>query len=71
MNAFISVVDSPDADVYQQHLALFEDVSAPFNNFIDYVKNTWLISHKKMFVSAWVDQVMHLRNRTTNMYVLY
>ena len=71
MKAFFSVVDSPDSDVYQQRMTHFEDVSTPFSNFIDYVKNTWLIPHKERFVSAWVDQVMHLGNTTTNRYVLY
>ncbi|XP_028189287.1 uncharacterized protein LOC114375649 isoform X1 [Glycine soja] len=34
--------------------------------FVDYVKDTWIIPHKKNFVTAWTNKVMHLGNTTTN-----
>ena len=71
MTAFDSVIDSPDEDAYTHRLTHFEDVSAPFSNFIDYVKNTWLNPHRKKCVAAWIDWVMHLGNTTTNRYATF
>ncbi|KAH1205895.1 hypothetical protein GmHk_16G046485 [Glycine max] len=34
--------------------------------FVDYVNPKWIISHKKKFVKAWTNKVMHLGNTTTN-----
>ncbi|XP_058769876.1 PKS-NRPS hybrid synthetase cheA-like [Vicia villosa] len=35
-------------------------------NFLDYVKNTWLIPHRQRFVGAWINLVLHFGNTTTN-----
>ncbi|KAH1254121.1 hypothetical protein GmHk_04G010626 [Glycine max] len=34
--------------------------------FIDYVSKTWIIPHKKKFITVWMNKVMHLGNTTTN-----
>ena len=68
MDAWGSVVDSPNESEYERRVAKLEDVCARFPVFVDYIKKTWLNPHKEKFVSAWVDKVMHLGNITTNRY---
>lgn len=43
MTAFDSIANASTPDEYQQCLENFEEVSAPFDNFIDYVKYTRFI----------------------------
>ena len=43
-------------------------ICSPWPIFVDYVKDTWIISHKEKFVTAWTNKVMHLRNTTTSSY---
>lgn len=65
MEAWDDVIDGPPKDGdYMQHLTLFEKVCSNFIVFANYVKNTWLIPHKKKFVMEWINQVMHLGNTT-------
>ncbi|KAH1234590.1 Alpha-glucosidase 2 [Glycine max] len=64
MDAWDSVMNSPNEGEYMQRLTLLEKVCSDFPTFGDYVKNTWLIPHKEKFVMAWVDRVMHLGNTT-------
>ncbi|RDX82859.1 hypothetical protein CR513_36299, partial [Mucuna pruriens] len=64
MDAWDSVMNSPNEGEYMQRLTLFEKVCSDFPIFGDYVKNTWLIPHKERFVTTWIDRVMHLGNTT-------
>ncbi|KAH1263000.1 hypothetical protein GmHk_02G005492 [Glycine max] len=34
--------------------------------FVDYVNQTWIISHKEKFVETSTNKMIHLRNTTTN-----
>jgi len=36
--------------------------------FVDYVKQTWSIPYKQIFVKAWTNKVIHLGNTTTKRY---
>ncbi|KAJ1403443.1 PKS-NRPS hybrid synthetase [Sesbania bispinosa] len=51
---------------FEMQLASFEQMCLPFGLFLNYVKNTWLISHKEKSVDAWINKVMHLGTTTTN-----
>ncbi|KAL5134493.1 hypothetical protein HKD37_03G007636 [Glycine soja] len=51
---------------FDECLKKFEMVCSLWPMFVDYVKETWIISHKEKFVSAWMNKVMHLGNTTTN-----
>ena len=68
MEAWESLVDCPFEQEFDNCLMKFEIACSPWPMFADYVKKTWLIPHKEMFVKAWTDKVMHLGNTTTNMY---
>ena len=46
MDAWDSVMNSPNEGEYMQRLTLLEKVCSDFPTFGDYVKNTWLIPHK-------------------------
>ena len=69
MDAWTSVIDSPNEGDYDIRVSHLENICSPFLIFCEYVKNTWLIPHKEKFVSAWIDKVMHLGNTTSNRYV--
>lgn len=49
MATFDLVTSAPTLEEYQQRLIHLREVSASFDNFIDYVENTWLIPHKREF----------------------
>ena len=66
MEAWIYVMDCPTECAYEDHLTKFEVVCAPWGEFAAYVKETWLILHKKRFVKALTDKVMHMGSTTTN-----
>ncbi|KAH1257474.1 Protein FAR1-RELATED SEQUENCE 5 [Glycine max] len=51
---------------FDECLKKFEMACAPWPMFVDYVKETWIITHKEKFVSSWTNKVMHLGNTTTN-----
>ncbi|XP_058752962.1 PKS-NRPS hybrid synthetase cheA-like isoform X1 [Vicia villosa] len=51
---------------YGVRLQYLEQACFACTNFLDYVKNTWLIPHRQRFVGAWINQVLHFGNTTTN-----
>ncbi|XP_058742469.1 uncharacterized protein LOC131614956 [Vicia villosa] len=51
---------------YHQRLKQLEDACVDSKGFIDYVNDTWLTPHRHRFVKAWINQVLHLGNTTTN-----
>ncbi|XP_058760410.1 PKS-NRPS hybrid synthetase cheA-like [Vicia villosa] len=51
---------------YHQRLKQLEDACVDSKGFIDYVNETWLTPHRHRFVEAWINQVLHLGNTTTN-----
>ncbi|XP_058784248.1 protein FAR-RED ELONGATED HYPOCOTYL 3-like [Vicia villosa] len=51
---------------YGVRLKHIEQACFACSDFIDYVKNTWLIPYRQIFVSAWIDRVLHFGNTTTN-----
>jgi len=61
-------VDCTFEQEFDECLSKFEIACSPWSMFIDYVKQTWLISHKERFVKARMNKVMHLGNATTNKY---
>ena len=65
------VVWASDEVEYAQKLEQLEQACFNCADFIDYVKDTWLIPHRHRFVGAWIDRVLHLGNTTTNRYVFY
>lgn len=67
-DARYAVMDSPTEGDYVERLSVFEKFGSDFSIFLDYVKSTWLIPHRERFFLAWIDQVMHLGNTTTNRY---
>ena len=66
IEVWIFVMDYPIECAYEDHLTKFEVVCAPWGEFAAYVKETWLILHKKRFVKALTDKVMHMGSTTTN-----
>ena len=63
-----SLLDCPTELDYDDCLMKFEILCSPWLMFVNYVKQTWLISHKLIFVKVWTNKMMHLGNTTTNMY---
>ncbi|KAJ1399951.1 MULE transposase domain [Sesbania bispinosa] len=66
VNAWLSIMESPNEAEYNERLRRLEDVCSGFPSFIEYVKNTWLVSLKEKFVTAWTNRVMHLGTTTNN-----
>ncbi|KAL5165118.1 Protein FAR1-RELATED SEQUENCE 5 [Glycine soja] len=66
MDAWGTLVDCPSEQQFDEWLKKFEMVCSPWPMFVDYVKETWIIPHKKKFVTTWTNKVMNLRNTTTN-----
>jgi transposase-like protein len=66
MEFWRKLVWSRDEEKYQEQLNEFEQACVEWSTFVNYVKETWLKPHKDRFVEAWVNQVMHLGNLTTN-----
>ena len=68
MDAWGSLVNCPSEQQFDECLKKFEMACLPWPMFVDYVNETWIISHKEKFVIAWTNKVMHLGNTTTNRY---
>ena len=68
MDAPGSVKDYPSQSEYKGRVKMFGIVCSPWEYFVEYVKNTWLIPHKECFVKVWMDKVMHLGNTISNRY---
>ncbi|KAJ1409029.1 PKS-NRPS hybrid synthetase [Sesbania bispinosa] len=66
MDVWMSLMHSSTERDFGMQLAYFEQMCLPFDMFLNYVKNTWLIPHKEKFVDAWINKVMHLGMTTTN-----
>ena len=64
-------MDCPTEFAYEDYLTKFEVVCVPWCEFIDYVKDTWLILHKKRLVKALTNKVMHLGSKTINRNLTY
>ncbi|KAH1248988.1 Protein FAR1-RELATED SEQUENCE 6 [Glycine max] len=64
MDAWGSLVDCPSEQQFDECLKKFEMACSPWPMFVDYVNETWIIPHKKKFVTAWTNKVMHLGNTT-------
>ena len=52
MEAWRSLVDCTSEQEFDECLLKFEIACSPWSMFVDYVKQTWLISHKERFVKA-------------------
>ena len=68
MEAYGSLVDCPSKKNFNECLMKFEIPGSLWAMFVDYVNPKWIISHKKKFVKAWTNKVMHLGNTTKNRY---
>ncbi|XP_058768863.1 uncharacterized protein LOC131642659 [Vicia villosa] len=63
---WFELTKASDEMEYHQRLKQLEDACVDSKGFIDYVNDTWLTPHKHRFVEAWINQVLHLGNNTTN-----
>ena len=70
MDSWGSLVDFRSEHQFDDCLKKFEIACSPWPMFVDYVNETWIILHKKKFVKAWTNKVMHLGNTTTKIMVL-
>ncbi|KAH1249409.1 Protein FAR1-RELATED SEQUENCE 5 [Glycine max] len=66
MDSWGNLVDCPSEQEFPEHLQRFQVVHSPWPMFVDYVCETWIVPHKKKFITAWTNKVMHLGNTTTN-----
>ena len=69
MELWLDIVDAATEEEYVSRVVLFEECCQYLKKFVQYVQDTWLIPHKEMFVRAWIHNVMHLGNTTTNRYI--
>ncbi|KAH1220472.1 hypothetical protein GmHk_12G034112 [Glycine max] len=51
-----TLLDCPSEQQFDECLKKFEMVCSPWPIFVDYVKDTWIIPHKKKFVTAWTNK---------------
>jgi len=65
VSAWKELVESPTEESYASALLKFKDVCMPFPEFIVYVETT-VLNLKEKFVRAWMNKVLHLGCRTTN-----
>jgi len=65
VSAWKELVESPTEESYASALLKFKEVSMPFPEFIVYVETT-VFNLKEKFMRAWMNKVLHLRCRTTN-----
>jgi hypothetical protein len=65
-NVWKFVLESPTEEDYNKRVSYFKLFCKEFKPFFEYCMKIWLIPHKKSFVDAWVDKVIHLGNITTN-----
>ncbi|XP_058771358.1 uncharacterized protein LOC131644786 [Vicia villosa] len=63
---WFELIKASDEMEYHQRLKQLEDACVDSKGFIDYVNDTWLTPHRHRFVEAWINQVLHLGNTTTN-----
>ena len=63
------IIDVATEEEYISRVTIIEKSCQDFKKFVQYVHDTWLIPHKDKFVRAWIHNVMHLGNTTTNRYI--
>ena len=63
LDAWNGLVQSLNEHLYEQRLTCFENMYSHYPLSLEYVKSTWLVSHKEKFVTTWIDQVMHLETQ--------
>jgi len=66
MRAWDVVVESPTQESYTSVLMEFQNVCKDFPKFLTYVESTVLDIVKEKIVRAWIDRVLHLDCKTTN-----
>lgn len=54
MDAWDSIMDSPNECEFVERMRNLEDVCSNFPIFGDYVNNMWLIPHKEKFVASCI-----------------
>jgi len=68
MEAWRSLVAYLCESYFDEYLKKFEMACSLWPMFVDYVCQTWVISHKEKFVKAWTNKGMLLKNTTNNRY---
>ena len=68
MDNWGTLVDCLSEHQFAESLQKFQIAYLPWPMFVDYVNDTWIISHKEKFITTWTNKVMHLGNATTNRY---
>ncbi|KAH1232418.1 hypothetical protein GmHk_09G025079 [Glycine max] len=66
MDNWGTLVDCLSEHQFAESLQKFQIACLPWPMFVDYVNDTWIISHKEKFITTWTNKVMHLGNATTN-----
>ena len=69
MDSWCTLVDCLSEQQFVEHLQKFRVACYPWPMFVDYVCETWIVSHKEKFIMAWTNKVMHQGNTTTNRYL--
>ncbi len=69
MNSWRTIIDCTDIAQFDEFVKSFETICSPWSLLVEYVKNTWIISHKEKFVKCWTDSLMDLGNTTSNRYI--
>ena len=68
MDNWGTLVDCLPEQEFLECLQKFQMACSPWPMFVDYVNETWIIPHKKKFITTCTNKVMHLGNTTTNKY---
>ncbi|KAK8938518.1 hypothetical protein KSP39_PZI011074 [Platanthera zijinensis] len=62
-----TLVNSPTISAYNIHLnVMLAKYSEKYPNVVNYVMTTWIEPYREYFVSAWIDNLLHFGNSTTN-----
>jgi len=62
MDNWGTLVDCSSEQQFAGCLHKFQIACSRWPMFVDYVNETWIIPHKKKFITAWMNKVMHLGN---------
>ncbi|KAH1243480.1 hypothetical protein GmHk_07G020554 [Glycine max] len=66
MDNWGTLVDCPSEQEFPECLQKFQMACSPWPMFVDYANETWIITHKEKFITAWTNKIMHLGNTTTS-----
>ncbi|XP_068471092.1 uncharacterized protein [Phaseolus vulgaris] len=66
MDSWKTIIDCTKIVKFVEFEKIFETICSPWPLLFEYVKNTWIISHKEKFVKCWTNLLMHLGNTTSN-----